>query len=802
MPSLPPPLRPLAKSPRFTLLAVAIIGLGTGACSAVFSLFDSLMLTGRPGIVDEARLVDIGRTQEGSGFDNFSWPDYVDYRTQSSSFTDVAAVDFSPNPAGLSVDGDAQSASQQWVSPNFFAVLGTRLAAGRGFTEDGKPHGEIVISHRYWQRRFNSDAAIIGRSVQVNGHPVAIVGVAEPGFSGTTILAADFWMPLTDMELLRPGTRMLTARGMSFIIALGRLKPGVTVPQAQSDLALIAGRLAEAHPDTHRERGVVVLPSSRLPGDFSKAASAFLGVLGVLALLALLVASANIASLMLARGAARQREFAVRTALGADRRRLLRDLLLENLALFATGGFAGVLLCHWMVDAFAGLIPALPVSIDASLRVNPLAVVFTLALSLIVGLAFSLWPALGASRFDLLTVLRRGEQPAGGARVFSLRGLFLVIQLTFSLALLATAGALARSLFEQANANPGFDPRRVEFVRFDLTNAGLSGRTAPVLLDRLLAETRQLPGVERAAYSVAVPLEGSGHGFGRLTKPGAPADQPGPRFDWNVVSPGYFATLSIPLAAGRDFTENDKDNTPLVGIVNETLAERFWPGENAIGKVLLNSDGKPVEIVGVARNSKYRSISESPRGFFYAPRAQLYTEKTALFVKTAADASAIPQVRGLFRRLAPNLPIYQTNSLVAASAVGLVPQRIAASVALAAGFLTLVLAATGIYGVTLYWTATRTREFGVRLALGATRHNLLRLALSGSLRLVAVASVLGLAGAFGLVQAASSVLGRIPAHPAIFAGSAALFAILVVFASWLPARLAAKVNPVQALRSE
>lgn len=800
MPNLPSPLRPLVKSPRFTLLAVAIIGLGTGACSAVFSLFDSLMLTGRAGVVDESRLVDIGRTQEGAGFDNFSWPDYVDYRTQSSSFTDVAAVDFSPNPAGFSVEGDAQSASLQWVSPNFFSVLGARFATGRAFTDDGNPHAEIVISHRYWQRRFNSDAAIAGRAVLINGVPATVVGVAEQGFSGTTMLGADFWMPLTAMELLRPGSRMLTERGTSFIIALGRLKPGVTIQQAQADLALIARRLSEAHPDTHRERGVVVLPSSRLPGDFSKAASAFLAVLGVLALLALLVASANIAGLMLARGATRQRELAVRSALGADRRRLLRDLVLENLMLFLAGGAAGVLICHWMVDAFAGLVPALPVNVVVDLRVNPLAVVFTVALSLVVGLAFSLWPALSASRFDLLAVLRRGEQPAGGARIFSLRGLFLVIQLTLSLSLLATAGALANSLLKMAGVSPGFDPRRVEFARFDLNNAGYNEATGRQFLERLLADARNLAGVERAALSVAVPLEGSGYGFGGLTKPGAPADQPRIRFDWNLVSPGYFATLSIPLVAGRDFTEADKANTPLVGIVNETLAERFWPGESAIGKILVNSDGKPVEIIGVARNGKYRSLGESPRGLFYAPLAQIHFERPALFVKSATDASVLPQVRELVRRHAPALPIYQSNSLVAASAVGLIPRRIAAAVALAAGLLTLLLAATGIYGVTLFWAATRTREFGVRLALGATRQNLLRLALSGSLRLVGVAIVLGLAGAFGLVQAASSVLGRIPAHPGIFAGSAALFATLVVFASWLPARQAAKVDPMKALR--
>jgi predicted permease len=799
---MPPSLRTLLKSPRYTLLAVGIIALGTGACAAVFSLFDSLMLSPRAGLAQESRLVDVGRTQDGAGFDNFSYPDFSDYRTQNSTFVDLAAIDFSPNPAGLTAGSEAQSANLQWVSANLFSVLGTRFAAGRSFIADDKTHPEVVLSHRYWQRRFASAPDVVGRSVLLNGTPVTIVGVAEPGFTGPTVLAADVWAPLPLLEILDPGNTTLKSRTASFIVAIGRLKPGVTVAQAQLDLGLIAGRIAAAFPDSHRGRGVAVQPSSRLPGEMRQMADVFLGILGLLSLLTLLVASANIAGLMLARGAARQREFAVRSALGADRARLIRTLLAEHVALFAASGAIGSLVCLWLVDSFRALVPALPVDLDLNLRTNPAVFAFVLALSLLVGVVFSLGPALGSSRFDLLTVLRRSEQPAGGARVFSLRGLFLVIQLTLSLALLTTAGMLTRSLWQLAHRDPGFDSRRVEFVQFDLATAGLNDRSGPVFLGQLLAATRNLPAVARAAFTVAIPLDGNGFGFGGLFLPGAAKDAPGIRTDWNLVSPDYFATLGIPLLQGRDFTAADAPGKPRVGIVNETLARQLWPGRSALGETLLNDEGQPVQIIAVARDAKYRSAGEAPRAHFYAPLSQNYFRRPSLIVKTRDDATVVPVLRELVHRLQPNLPIYHAQNLAAATAAGLMPQRIAAGAALGTGLLALILAATGVYGVTFYWTTLRTREFGVRTALGATPRNLLVLALSGSLRLALVATLFGLAAAFALGQVVNSLFGGVTPDPLVFAATALIFTALITLAAWLPASRATKVDPTTALRAE
>ncbi|MBI3885480.1 MAG: ABC transporter permease [Opitutae bacterium] len=795
------PLRPLLKSPRYALLAIAIIALGTGSCTAVFSLFESLMLKPRAGLVDESRLADIGLTRKGSGFDNFSYPDFEDYRAQNSTFTDIAAVAFATRPAGLSVADDAQPANLQWVSANFFSVLGARFASGRGFAGT-TGEAAVVLSHNYWQRRFQSDPAAVGRSVILNGQPVAIIGVTEPGFHGATVVAADLWVPYSFNAVLHPGSQLTINRENTILMGIGRLKPGVTLAQAQGDLSLIAARNAAAYPLSHQDHGVAVARSSRFPGEIGLAAGAFLGILGLLALLALLVASANIAGLMLARGAARQREFAVRSALGADRARLVRALLAEHLTLFVIGGAAGSLVCLWLVDALRGLVPVLPVSVAVDVTVNPAAFAFILGLSLLVGLVFGLGPALSSSRFDLLAVLRRGERPAGGSRLFSLRSFFLVIQLTLSLALLTTAATLARSLWQLAYRDPGFDSRRVEFVQFDLRTAGLTDKTGPLFLAQLLSAAQRLPTLSHAAFTAVVPLEGGGKSFGDLRKPTDSKDEPAPRLDWNLVSPDYFATLGIPLVKGRGFTAADRDGAPLVGIVNETMAARYWPGENAVGKILLNSDGKPVEIVGVARNAKYRSAGEAPRPHFYAPSAQLYDSRTTLFAKSLTGASVVPQLRALVAKLQPALPVHHAQSLSDSIAASQVPQRVAAGAALGTGALALLLAGMGVYGVTLFWTTTRAREFGVRLALGAAPRSLLVLALSGSLRLAAIATVFGLAAAFGLTLLVNSLFGGIDASPLVFGGAAALFAGLVALAAFLPARRAARVDPMIALRAE
>lgn len=795
-------IRTLFKSPRYALLAIIIAGLGIGACTLVFGVFDALILRERAGIRNGATVVDIGRTDRGSGFDNFSYPDYVDYRTQNSTFTDIAAFDFSPTPAGLTVGEDTQNANAQWVSSNYFVVLGTRFAHGRSFASDDRPVAEIVLSHGYWQRRFQSNPAIVGRTVLFNNVPVAVVGVAEPGFAGSTVVAADFWVPFSFTYVVNPASERLNWRPGAMVMGAGRLKPGVTLAQAQADLGLIAARVAQQFPDSHRERGVAVQPGSRFPGSMRVAVTAFIGILGVLSLLAMLVAASNIAGLMLARAATRTREFAVRAALGADRRRLLKQVLGENMALFACGGIAGALFAVWGTSALVRLAPVLPVPLDLQLRVSPLALGFALVFSGLIGLLFSFGPAVAATKFDLFSVLRSAESAAGGGRKFGLRQIFLIVQLTFSLALLGTATTLTYSLLRLARQDAGFNSERVSFYRFDLRTTGMTDREGIDFLTQLLAEAQALANVESAALTSMIPLEGGGRSIGPLRLPEAAADAPPIQTDANIVTPGYFRLLELPLVQGRDFLESDANGAPLVGIVNETMARRLWPDQNPLGRILLNSNNQPIEVVGVARDSKYRTMGEEPRLHLYVPRAQVYSPQSALLLKSRTAVAPVAEVRALIRRLRSNLQLYEAQSLDGAIANSLVPQRIAAMAALGTGLLALLLAGMGVYGITLYWTSIRTREFGVRAALGATRGNLLLLALKSSVRLAAVAVLAGLAAAVGLSTLVNSLFGNIHINPLLLALTGTVFIGLVILAGFIPARRAARVDPMVALRAE
>ena len=337
--------RSLRKSLRYAVLAIATIAVGVGACTAVFSVVDNLKLKERPGIVDPGRLVDIGRSQDGSGFDNFSYPDYEDYRTQNTSFVDIAANEFAPHPIGLSVQGDAQSANAQWISTNFFNVLGTPMSIGRDFTVSSGPEPEIILSHRYWRQRFNQDPHVIGQSVLLNGHPVVVVGVTAAGFTGPTVLAPDVWVPMSLIPVLELGSHLLSGRDNVFMIAIGRLKPNVTLRGAQTEMTAIAQRLERTYPNSNRGRGVVLRPSSRLPGEINGMANLFIAVLGLLTGLTMVVTCTNIAGLTIARSAVRRREFAVRLAIGATRADLIRQVIAEQTVLFGVGGVGGAFLC-------------------------------------------------------------------------------------------------------------------------------------------------------------------------------------------------------------------------------------------------------------------------------------------------------------------------------------------------------------------------------------------------------------------------------------------------------------------------
>lgn len=800
--------RALGRSPLFTLTAILSLAIGTGATTAIFTLVNTLLLRPPPGIGAPERLVDVGRSQDGQGFDNMSYPNYVDYRDRTTTLSGLAGIQLEPRSLSLAGPGGGEAVQGTVVSGNFFDVLQVRPAAGRFFLaeEDRVPgaHPVVVLSHRYWRDRFAGDAAVVGRTVVLNGTPFTVVGVAAEGFQGPSILAPDLWVPVMSMPLLGGSAGMLDARQAVWLMAVGRLKPGVPVSAAQAELGGIARQLEQAYPESNEGHGARVLPASVFPGEMRTMVRGFLALLLAVTLLVLLIASTNVAGMLLARAAARRREIAVRLALGASRGRLLRQLLTESLLLFAVAGVAGVLVAYWMVAGLLALVPRLPVPVAFDPALDWRVLAFALLVSLGAGLLAGLAPALQSTRPALVPALKSDASGGGGSGRLRLRSGLLVAQMALSMLLLVGAGLFLRALVQARAIDPGFDPAGVEIASLDLQLANYTDSTGPQFAATLLERARAMPGVQHAALSTALPLGGGGLGLGGIEVPGRtpPDERRGWNADWNVVSPGYFDVMRLPLARGRDFTDADRTGAPDVAIINQTLAGWLYPGQDAIGQTFRNGD-RTVTIVGVARDAKYRTLGEPPRGFVYVPLAQRYMSRTTLLVRTTPGASAVAPVRRLLAELDAALPILNQMSLVEYTAASLFPQRVALWVAGSLGVVALLLAVLGIYGVTAYAVTQRTRELGIRIALGAGRPRVVRLVLRQGVLLAGIGVLVGLAAAAALTRLLRGLLyGIAPTDPLAFGAAALLLVAAAVAASWIPARRASRVDPMVALRSE
>ena len=801
--------RLLRRSPLFTLVAVSSLAIGIGANTTIFSVVNSLLVRPRPGVV-EAGLVDVGRTQDGAGFDNMSYPNYLDYREASRSvLEDLAALRVEPQPMSLSEGDGAISVYGQTVSGNFFDVLGVTPAAGRFFLpeEDVVPGERLVAvaSHRFWQDRFGGDPSLVGRTVTLNGQPFTIVGIAPEGFTGTMVLRPDVWVPINTFA----DRRLLTMREGVWLMGVGRLAPGVTIGQAQAALSTVATRLEQAYPDANEGKGVAVLASSAFPAEMGLYVRAFLSILMGLVGLVLLIASVNVAGMLLARATVRRREIAVRLAIGAGRGRIVGQLVTESLLLFAAGGAAGLVLAVWLRSLLVALLPQLPFPLTIDLPLDGRVLAFTMLVSLAAGALTGLAPALRVSRESVVPALKdEGQGP--GSRRFGLRNLLVASQVALALLLVVAAGLLMRALQGASRIDPGFDPTGVELVSLDFRLGGLDEASGLPFAETLIERVRALPGVESAALTRQLALDGSGFGLGGIR----PEDHPlpgdretlGP--DWNIVTPGYFETMRIELAEGRPFRELDRAGAPAVAIINQTLANQLWPGERPIGRRIVNPqppDGEDIvlEVVGVEKDRKYRSLGETPRGYIYVPLAQRYSARLNLLVKREDGPSLVPAVRGVVRDLNPNLPVVQAQALADYIAVGLLPQRIALSVAGSLGMVGLLLAAVGIYGVTAYSVSRRTREIGIRIALGAARGDVVRMVLRQGATLAGAGVAAGVVVALVASRAIASLLYGIgPADPLTYATAAAIFAAMTLLASWAPARRAAAIDPMRALRDE
>lgn len=810
-------LRLFARTPIFTATAVASLALGVAASAAIFSIADAVLLRPRAGIADPPTLVDVGRTTRREGFDTFGYPLFAAMREHATLLDGLAAQRFSADVMSL---GDAHASTRVFaslVSGNFFEVLGTRPALGRFFLpeEDQVPdaHAVVVLTHEFWTRRFNQDPAVLQQTLRLNNRPYAIVGVAEEGFSGTTVMGTDFWVPMAMEQHVRAGDRsLLDMAEASWLMAVGRLKPGVTPPQARDELGAIMQRFMTERNDPRRDRwGVAVALSTRVPAPIAGPVTAFIGMLGALTGLVLLIACSNIAAMLLARGLERRREVATRLAVGATRRRILGQLLLEGLTLAIVAGVLSIPLAAALVGLLSSLQPSLPLPIALDLRVDPRVTAFAFALAALTAIAFALLPAVQATRFDVAPALHGANATMDRRRAW-LRQALVGGQVAMALLLLVAAGLFLRSLQTAATTDTGYNVEHVDLLQIDTAIAGYRSDAEGVrVVESVLDRLRTVPGVTDAAASRMVPLLGGGLGLGALRAPGYSGRDGSDRVeaDWDTVSPEYFRTLQLEVVHGRPFGPQDRAGARRVAIVNERLAAEVWPGQNPIGRTLLQQTGRdpaetaPLEIVGVARMAKYRSIGETPRNFIYVPLAQQYLSDITLYVRRGPGGSRLGDLREAIAAFDRNLPVIHAQTLREATAVSLLPQRLAAWIAGSVGTIGLLLAALGLYGLTAFAVTQRARELAVRMALGATRRDVVSLVVGQSARLALIGTATGLALAAGVSQLLQSLLiGLGPIDPLAFGLATLALGGVLVAASWAPARRAARMDPVRALRAE
>jgi predicted permease len=810
-------IRLLLRSPIFTITAVLSLALGIAGSAAIFSLADALLLRPQTGVADPHTLVDIGRTTRDEGFDNFGYPLFARMREQTALIQEMAAVRWGPEVMSL---GDATASERVFaslVSGNYFHVIGVMPAAGRFFVadEDRTPgtHPVVVLTHRFWTRRFHGDSSIVGQTIRLNTLPYTVVGVAEPGFSGTTFFGTDVWVPMAmDAHVRASEKSLLDDHESVWMVALGRLKPDVTPAQARDELtAIMRGYFTERNDSRLDRWGVDVTSTARIPASRSLPVVGFLAVLGALTGLVLLIACSNVAAMLLARAIERRREVATRLAIGASRRRLIAQLLVEGLALAAIAGVVSVPLAQGSIALLSSFQPRLPIPLNLELRVDPRVMAFAFVLSAIAAVLFALLPALQATRFEVAPALHGATATADRRRAWLRHGL-VAAQVAMALLLLVAAGLFLRSLQKAATLDAGFSVAQVDTLQIDTHIAGYRTDADGIrVVDTLRERFRQLPGVSAVGTSRMVPLMDGRLGLGGLRAPGH-ANANGEdvvEADWNIVSPGFFETLQIPIVRGRPFGERDRDGSPFVAIVNEKLAAEIWPGKDPIGQTLVQrygrtpSDERTLQVVGVARNAKYASIAEPPRRFIYVPLAQQFSSDITLYVRRTGRASRIADLRQAVVAFDPMLPVIYAQTLEEMTAIGLLPQRLAAWIAGSVGTIGLLLAALGLYGLTAFSVAQRTREIALRMALGASREAVVSLILRQSTRLAIAGAAVGLVLAIGLGTLLSSLLiGVESIDPLAFAAATALLGGVLLTASWVPARRASRMDPMRALRSE
>ena len=796
-------LRQFARNRGFTIVAVLTLTLGIGANTAIFSVIRGVLL--RPLPFPEPDRLVLAVEMVGRGRSGVTAPDFTDWRAQSRGLDIAALATYDANLTGID---EPERVTAARVTANYFATLRIRPLLGRVFTPDEEPVGGAhitVLSHGFWGRRFGADSSVVGRSLTLDDVPYTIVGVMGPEAEALEN-GEDLWVPLalTRQEIAATGARFLTP--------VARVRPGVTPEQAAAELQAIARRIGEVRPWSNKDVGAALVPMSEIVvGDSRQSLLLLFGAVG----LVLLIACANVANLLLARATARGRESAIRTALGARPARLVRQLLTESVLLALLGAGGGLLLSAWGTDLLVQALPAGTPRLD-QVRLDSAVLGFTLAIATLTGIVFGLAPALRAARPDLVQGLTDAARGSGGARRHRLGAALVVAEIAVALVLLVSAGLLLRSFAAVNRVDPGFNPENLTAVRIALPESryGQPGRTV-LFYEGLVARARDVPGVREAAVSSSVPFGSAGFNLS-VTIEGRPAPtrpEDSPMVFPRAVSASYFRTLGIRLLEGRGFESSDRAGAVRVGIINETAARRLFPGENPLGRRITPDDNGvgPMQIVGVVSDMRGFGLASDPRPELFHPMEQASSDHwdwtgraMSLVVRADAEGAVLnPSLRAVIASLDPSLPIYSIYTARTLIERSVTPRRL--FMLLIGGFsaVALLLAAIGIYGVMTFTVSQRTRELGIRVALGAVRQDVFRLVVGRAMTLTGLGLAVGLLGAAAATRLLrQSLFGVRPTDPVTYAAIAALVCAVALAASWLPARRAARVDPMIALRTE
>jgi macrolide transport system ATP-binding/permease protein len=824
--------RMLLKNPGFTLIAVLMLALGIGANTVVFSIINAVLFRPRP-VAEPERLVELYSSDARNPYGWSSYQDYLSFRDQGEVFSGLAA--YRPGRFKLGGEDGVEPVIGEAVSGNYFDVLGVKAFSGRAFLpeEDRTPgsHPVVVIGHDLWRRRFGADPVLIGKPIKINNQALTVIGIAPPEYTGMIRgLAAEVWVPVMMIPRLEPADDMsrLNNRGANWLFIVGRLKPDATLEGARARFDLISAQLRGAYPEFWRqisatgatlEKSVTILPESetRIPPGEGAAPYAFMAVVLTIINMAMLIACLNFANLLLARATTRGKEMAVRLALGAARWRIVRQLLTESVALTALAAAAGVLLAMWLMNALAASLPAFQgIRFTIDLQLDWRVLLYTSAFSFLVGLLFGLAPALQASRPDVIVNLKDGANVFAGARRQSrLRNGLIVAQVALSVVLLVGAGLVMRSARNLNPINQGYDSLNLVVAPIRLEERLYDRAHSQDFYRRLAERTRALPGVREVVFAARLPVPGLDRGRSPV---GIEGYQPSPGEDMaletNTIGPGYLTAMNIPITNGRDFDERDREDAPCVAVVNEAFARRYFAGGRALGKHLIKHAGQRpdqlCEIVGVVRDDKFQSLRTEPLPWYAFALSQSHSTSATMLVHTEGPPeNLVPKVRRAIQALDQTILVSSVLTLNDSFRPLLYFYRLFGLLVGGCGLLAIILAVIGIYGMVAYAVSRRTREIGIRMALGADKHKILCLVIRQGMILVVYGLSAGLLLALTLTQILTSSIFEIPiligvkaTDPLTFGSTALLLIVVALLACYLPARRATKVDPMVALRFE